>query len=230
MVEPKGSMEKLDLSNKLVLFDLDGTLVDTKNQIFQAVKSTRTFFNYEQVRPNTIWKLVGLDANELFADLKLNKTEVFSAVEQFRKNLIALPLSRDNLFPKTKQLLIELISRNCRLGIVTNKPKYLALRVLQETEIQDFFELVIGGDILPKKPDPSMIIYGLKSMNTDPSLTYMIGDRMEDIEAARQARVTAIGISQGPHSENDLVSAGSQKVFSSIAELYNHISETNTDA
>ena len=213
-------MEKLDLVKNLVIFDLDGTLVDSVDQIYNAVYLTRKNFNYAQVSKEVLISKIGLAASELFSDLNLNYDDNVKVVESFRGNLSMIKLTELNLFPNVKELLNLLISRNFSLAIATNKPYWLADKTLKECAIRGNFSFISGGENLPPKPDKAILENCLKHFNAPATTAIMIGDRVEDMLAATSARVVACGVLQGVHDKNQLFEAGAKKVFLHIRDLY----------
>ncbi len=213
-------MDKLNLVKNSIIFDLDGTLVDTTDQIYSAVYLTRELSHYAQVSKETLVSKIGLAASELFSDLNLNNTETIKAVNNFRKHLSNIKLSERNLFPCVMDLLNLLISRNFLLSVGTNKPYWVADKTLKECKIREKFHFVVGGDSLPLKPDKAIIENCLKRLNATSAAAIMIGDRIEDIRAATSASVVACGVLQGVHDKNQLFEAGAKKVFLDITDLY----------
>ena len=213
-------MEKLELVKKLVIFDLDGTLVDSTDQIWNAVYSTREKLHYKQELKKNLTPKIGLAARELFADLDLSEIETTRAVETLRKEISGIKLTELNLYPRVHELLDLLISRNFLLAIGTNKPLWLADKALRECNIRGNFTLVAGGDSLPLKPDRAILEYCIKQLSIPPNSTIMIGDRVEDMRAASSARVISYGVLQGVHNKNQLLEAGAKKVFFDITDLY----------
>ncbi len=213
-------MEKLELAKKLIIFDLDGTLVDSTDQICSAVHSTREKMRYTQVSNETLVPKIGLAARELFSDLDLNSIEIVKAVDTFRKHIRNIKLTELNLFPNVIDLLNLLISRNFSLAIGTNKPFWLADKTLKECKIRGKFSSVTGGDFLPLKPDKAILENCLEHLNVNATSAIMIGDRAEDILAATSARVVSYGVLQGTHNKDQLFEAGAKEVFLNITDLY----------
>jgi len=213
-------LEKLELVKKLVIFDLDGTLIDSADQIYTAVCLTRKKLHYAQAPKEILTPRIGLAAEELFFDLELSNAELVKAVEILRTYISLLQLTELNLFPNVKELLGLLISRDYLLAVGTNKPFWLADKALKECKIKGSFSLVVGGDSLPLKPDKAIIENCLSYFHIPATSAIMIGDRIEDIRAASSARVTSYGVLQGVHDQNQLFESGAKQVFLSITDLY----------
>lgn len=216
-------MEKLELVKKLVIFDLDGTLIDSADQIYTAVCLTRKKLHYAQASKEILTPRIGLAAKELFFDLDLSNAELVKAVEILRTYISLLQLTELNLFPKVKELLGLLISRNYLLAVGTNKPFWLADRALTECKIRHCFNLVVGGDSLPLKPDKAIIENCLNYFHIPKTSAIMIGDRLEDMCAASFAGVISYGVLQGVHNQDQLFESGAKKVFLGITDLYDSL-------
>jgi len=211
-----GSLEELVTRIKAIFFDLDGTLVDSTDQIYKAVSSTRKIAGFPEVSSRDVLSKIGLEARELFSDLNLSSIEVERLVQDFRSHLIGLKLDQTHLFKGVIEFLEWACENNFRMAVATNKPKTLAIKVLQDTGIKDFFEFIEGADDLPPKPNPAIIIQNLENLKMVPNEVCMIGDRVEDTLAAKALGVRAYGVIQGPHSSDEHFEAGADKTFANF--------------
>jgi phosphoglycolate phosphatase len=210
---------------KAFLFDLDGTLVDSANQIFEAVEITRSELRFDAVPAKFILPKIGLPAKDLFEDVDLQDPELFKAVELFRSNLSNIKLSKNDLYVGVPQILRFLYEKGFKLGVATNKPTFLAVQSLSDTGIHGYFDFIIGAENNPPKPDPTMILKCLEFLSIEPHEATMVGDRVEDILAAKAAKVMAIGIAQGTHNEEDFLAKGADSTFMSMSMFYQMLIE-----
>jgi phosphoglycolate phosphatase len=217
-------LEKLAV-NKIVIFDLDGTLINSNEQISEAVKLTRDELNFPQ--PNTLFinSKIGLPASELFSDLKLKASDETFVVEKFRLILKSISLEPRNSFTGSGKLLELLKSKGMRLAVATNKPSDLARNALEETELSKFIDVVVGGEKLRPKPHPAIVLKCIEELKSRPALAVMFGDRCEDMIAANEAKVPCYGLLQGIHGSEDLKKAGAKGVFKNISELLKSIQD-----
>ena len=214
-------MEKLGIKTKnLFIFDLDGTLVDSKNQISQAVALARHDSSFPDADPEFLESKIGLAAFELFSDLTLTDDERHEIVKVFRSYLMEIRLNPCDLFPGSNEVLTLLKAAKFRLAVATNKPSILAEKALFQTGIVDLIDFVAGGEILPQKPDPAIVLHAIKGARATAEKSIMIGDRIEDMQAAKSAGINCIGVTQGVHSAIDLLSSGAQQVFDSMEKLF----------
>jgi phosphoglycolate phosphatase len=210
---------------KAFLFDLDGTLVDSANQIFEAVELTRSELRFDAAPAKFIHSKIGLPAKDLFQDLNLQESELSKAVELFRSHLSKIRLSESDLYVGVPQILRFLHEKGFKLGVATNKPTVLAVQSLLDTGIHDFFDFIVGAENHPPKPDPTIILKCLEFLLIEPHQATMVGDRVEDILAAKAAKVIAIGIAQGTHDEEDFLTKGADSTFMNMSMFYQMLIE-----
>jgi len=206
-----------------VLFDLDGTLIDSSHQITQAVSVTRRIMGFPHISATELLPKIGLPAKELFFDLNLNDEETDDAVMRFREALTNTPLAPEDAYKSANELLKLLSSRGYFIGVATNKPSQLARKALQETSLLEFCNVVVGAESLPAKPSPAILNECRRTTSFPEQNCLMIGDRVEDMLAAVSAGMRAIGLSQGVHTEDMLVNSGANPVFATINDLYSTI-------
>lgn len=163
---------------------------------------------------------IGLSVQALFKDLALPGAVIESLISDFRDCLKKIPLKPENKFGGVDDLLIYLKSKNLKLGIATNKPTYLAKIALVQVEIDKYFDSIVGADNIEAKPNPAVILENLRILGSNRLTTMMVGDRVEDILAAKRASIRSIGVAQGVHSMNSLIAANADLVFSSMSEMY----------
>jgi len=175
---------------------------------------------FPEVTLNEVQSKIGLQARELFGNLGLSHPKAEESVVQvFRQHLLNLKLDQSHLFDGAFELLMWAKKNEYRMAIATNKPRYLAIKVLEETGILEFFEFVEGSDNLPSKPSPEIIVRCLDFLTLHRNFVCMIGDRVEDTLAAKAAGIKAYGLIQGPHSTEEHIKAGAEKAFRNFESL-----------
>lgn len=193
---PKDKLGKPVMKHKAVLFDLDGTLLDTANDLGEALnyvlknKGLNTV-NREVYRPIASDGSKGLlelgfgDRLSEF-DFEELRTEFLNYYEQN----IAVHTS---LYPGIEDLLSSLNSMNIPWGIVTNKPEYLAKILIPQFPQFEQCKTLIGGDTLPqRKPDPTPVLFACKEIGCEPKNCIYVGDAPRDIEAGNRADMYTI--------------------------------------
>ncbi len=179
---------------KTLLFDLDGTIINTNELIINSFLFTldKYFpkkYNREMLLPHLGKTLY--EQMELFGGKGLAK----ELVEVYREHNLRTHDDMVTEFPFVKDVLYDLYSQGYKLGIVTTKVKSTALMGLRLFELDKLMSIVIGYEDTKKhKPDPAPIYYALECLKADPKTTLMVGDSQYDIEAANDAGITSIGV------------------------------------
>jgi phosphoglycolate phosphatase len=192
------------MNGRAVVFDLDGTLVDTAPDLTHATNHVLAARGRKPVSPADVRAMVGLGARALIR-------RGFAATgqpvaEEDIEDLFALFLAYyarniaidSRLFPGSKELLDLLSERGLRLGICTNKPEALSRALIDSLGVSQYFGAVVGMDTISvAKPDPRIYGETLRQLRIDGGKTVMIGDSETDVLTARAAGVPVIGVSFG---------------------------------
>lgn len=210
-----------EFSNFGFIFDLDGTLIDSAAQISRAVDKTLKARGMPSRPSLEILELIGLPASVLFKHLSLSETETMKIVAEFRSQL-SFEISQSNIAFGGALQFVQALKSECRfVGVATSKPTDLAESVIRNSEYQDLVDFVIGTGVYEPKPNPGMILEIISRFNLTSGV--MFGDRPEDISAALNAGINAIGIAQSTFTCEDLVRAGAKKAFTNFSELLNDL-------
>lgn len=184
-----------------LLFDIDGTLLDTTEFILQATEYTLNFFGLPVPDRGVIAKLVGKPFPEYYQLLsnQENVTELINTHRTFQ--LAHMDLSVP--FPNTLETLATLKGRGYTLATVSTRAKITTVETLKRAHIDHFFDTIISGDDAPQvKPDPAPLLLALERLQRAPHEAVMIGDSHLDIEAGKNAGTQTIRASYGFHTEN----------------------------
>ena len=194
--------------NRAVLFDLDGTLINTAPDFVIAVNKLRDDFNLPLLCDSTISEQVSNGAGEL-TKLALSITEKNPTFRPSKDKLLANYLNvigrKSYLYPTLENLIKKLKNINIKWGIITNKPLLYTTALLKELSLDDKYDVLICPDhIKNKKPNPEGILMALNYLNCDPENAIYVGDHQRDIEAGQQAGVKTVCAAYGyiPKSEN----------------------------
>jgi phosphoglycolate phosphatase len=191
-----------------VLFDLDGTLIDSAPDVYAAVASLIEDLG---LTPPTETQVRGFIGNGLAITLERSLRAVdgpppnLPMVEKLTALYAARPAVRTRPYPGVEKVLDEFLERGLRLAVATNKTTDLSRMILDQLGLGDHFELVAGGDAVPAmKPDPGHINYCLEKMDAAPEETVMVGDSVNDIRAANGAGCLSILLSYGYGPQRDV--------------------------
>ena len=208
------------MNKTMWIFDLDGTLVDSVGQIGYSINLARNDFGYEDLPSEKIMELVGLPFQNFLYDLPLDNNEIDSLISYFRE-ILKREIERENIvFPGVELLLSKLHKDGHKLAIATSKPTYLAELVVRNSCLNEFIDLIQGTDGFPAKPDPTCLLMVMESLGAVGD-AIMVGDRVEDILAARAAGIDSIGIANSFHGTQALKFAGAVHVFDSFLDFVN---------
>lgn len=187
-----------------ILFDLDGTLVDTNADLAVAMNHTLQQFNVPPIRPEQLKVLLGCGIHDLTAKsfrtagYELSADDLEKAV---RINLDYYAKHTADLtrpFPGVVEILQTYKKRGIKMAVVTNKSTSPSQKIIDATGLAAYMDLVQGdGDGLPLKPNPDLLWYAMKKLDAVPEKTLMVGDNFTDIGAARNAGIKSVFIRNG---------------------------------
>lgn len=216
-------------NKELLIFDLDGTLVDSVPDLALSINQMLEALNMSTYPTETIRSWVGNGAAVLTQRALSGSIEICPNLDKtLAEKALSIFLNYYNqnvcvgtcLYPNVKETLETLRNQGFRLAIVTNKPKPFVQPILEKFGIQDLFELVIGGECLPKrKPDPIQLEYTCEKLSVEASKCVMIGDSKNDIYAAKAANIESIGLTYGYNHGEDIKSQGASVVFDHFADI-----------
>ena len=214
---------------KFLIFDLDGTLIDTAEGITKAVNNTLAHFEYPyNYEKSEIIKLLGRGARYLFAHAT-KKEEVdedefsYFTVEYVKTQNIS------KLYPNVKETLISLYQKGYQLMVFSNKPNG-ALQFLMKDKLSDIHFVAIQGNVpeYPPKPDPILLNKIMNSNGLNGGCGYYVGDSIVDLETARNANLKSIILRSGYGDYDEIEKAKPDYMiddFSDLIPLLNEIED-----
>lgn len=208
--------------SKLIVFDLDGTLIDTPSWIVHYANEAREELGFRRRKMNELIALVGNPPEEFWSDIDDLRQEDSERLKWlFREKMNHHLFTEKSLYPAVQDTLRLLREKGKDMAIATNKPVPNAQLLLEKCGILSFFRGIVGGDICAAKPDPAMLIELSKRFEIANSDIVMIGDRVTDVKCAKNSGAFAVGLMQSIDSKENMVSAGADFIFNSMNELYN---------
>lgn len=217
------------LNNKprMVLIDLDGTLVDSVPDLAYCVDETMTQLGLPLRGEARVRQWVGNGVERLVKRALLNQLDGEPEDAAFRRALpVFMSLYKDNvskrsqLYPGVRAALDFLSGAGYKLGCITNKAAAFTEPLLKDLGVYDYFEIVVSGDTLPvKKPDPAPLLHAAKFFGVPASQALMVGDSISDVKAARNAGFQIVCVSYGYNHGLDIRDARPDAVIDSLAEL-----------
>jgi phosphoglycolate phosphatase len=206
----------------LFIFDLDGTLFDSHEQIIRAANATRAANLLHLIYQRDAVGLVGLSADKLFPqEYGGAPVALDPLVSEFRLRLADEIQVRNQLFEGAESFVKLIKSNGAFAGVATSKPTWLARIVVANSPLSRCVDWIQGTDNFPPKPNPEVILRCIRALDPAQNI-YMVGDHVVDMLAAKSAGVTGLGISQGSHSSEVLILSGAKYV----GRNFNELSET----
>lgn len=174
---------------RALLFDLDGTLVDSREDLATGVNLTRQDLGLAPLDPAVVAGYVGDGVRALLRRALPECPErLEEALVLNRGHYRAHLLDRTRAYPGAAQALDALAGAGYHLGVVTNKPREFTLPLLEGLGLlQRFGTVVAGGDAPALKPDPAGLVQALQALGCGPGGSWMVGDHCTDLEAGRRA-------------------------------------------
>jgi len=199
----------------VIIFDLDGTIFDTREDIADAVNFARTRFGKSELAVDEVTSMVGhgisVLAQEAFEGCGVDSDAAREAIMEY---YTANPGRKAQLYPGVRETISGL---DQTLTIVSNKPKVLVEALLREHGLTDFFEFVAGGDTFTKrKPDPMAVEFILKRYGVSRDEVCVVGDHSPDIEMAKRAGVSSVYCNYGFFGDD---SVGADLCIDALDEL-----------
>ena len=218
----------LSFKPKMILFDLDGTLVDSVPDLAAAVDGMMLQLGLPARGEAAVRQWVGNGVQNLVGRALSNSMTAVPNPELFAQALpIFMQLYAENtagnshLYAGVQETLDFLHTQtDLKLGCVTNKAEQFTLPLLQTLGIRDYFAIVVSGDSLPeKKPHPLPLLYAATQLGVTPTDALMVGDSKSDVKAARAAGFPVVCTSYGYNHGEDIRNYHPDAVIDSLIEL-----------
>ena len=211
--------------NKIILFDLDGTLIDSTDAIvstfYHSFKELEFDFNGND---ETIKSLIGYPLDVMYKELGVDESKVWDFVDSYKNRYKVISKEQTTLLENAYDAVYE-ASLFARVSVVTTKTRMYTMPLLEHFNIAQFFEIVTGREnVQNPKPHPEPILITLEQMNYDKDkhTVWMIGDTKLDLIAANDANVNSIGVLCGYGEKEELLKY-TNIIKSNALDAINHI-------
>lgn len=208
-----------------VIFDLDGTLVDSAFDLTGALNHVLEQEGRARVSVDSVRHMVGRGAKPLMESGMIatgapaTESDLNRMLPAFLEYYSAHVADETQIFPGVVETLTQLKDADVMLGVCTNKPIKLAEQLLNELDLSRFFGSILGGDSRSfRKPDPRHIIETVKPLNVSPADAVMIGDSIHDISAAKAVPMPVVAVTFG-YSETAVAELNPDAIISHYADL-----------
>jgi len=208
---------------KLIIFDFDGTLVDSRALILESHRIVFAEFQLPAPSPADSLALVGKSLDVILTQLAGPAAPILEMVRAYDlllPQLRADPAFAEKPFDGVAELLLELSSApDTVLGIATGHRSDTIAPALEALQWDSFFQTIQAADMAPSKPHPAMLLQALAATGITPGNALFIGDTTFDMEMARAAGLRSIGVDWGYHQADRLIAAGAHRVAKRVDEL-----------
>lgn len=215
------------MKHKLLIFDWDGTLVDSAQHIVDSVKSacavTKEPFPGQAAARN----IIGLGMREALTALFGERSEEFNQAFRgaYSQHFFSRPSSRDDLFHGVTEMLQHFRNRGYRLAIATGKSRHGMEIALKAMALEDWFDGVRCADETCSKPDPQMLLELLELFGLSPDQALMIGDTVYDMDMAKRLDMPRVAVTYGVHDIERLQVFGPKGMADKPSRLINIVGQ-----
>lgn len=205
---------------KYILFDLDGTLTDSKEGITKCVSYALLRFGIER-RPEELTSFVGPPLKEQFMKYaSLSEEDGKKAVEVYRERFSTVGIFENRLYEGILPMLDELKKSGMVLAVATSKPQVFAERIGEKYGIAPYMQCIVGSRLDGTLTDKAQVIKKtMEMLGAEPDNTLMVGDREHDCIGAHKNGIACIGAKYGYPEEGELENAGAERIARTVEEL-----------
>lgn len=209
-----------------IIFDLDGTLIDTAPEIGEALNLTLAELGFPRVDAALVRSWIGMGTRNLITEALAHHQGPDGAIQMntvrplFRRNYRHVMGRISQLYPGVRETLTALEARGVPMAVVSNKEAEFGRQLLAAHQIKPAFSVTVFGDTLAeKKPSPLPIRHCMKTLLSIPPRTLLIGDSEIDVQTARNADVTVWAVSYGYRKKAHARELGADRVIDSLVDV-----------
>lgn len=211
------------METKVIIFDFDGTLCDTRSNIIIAFRATMKHLGLEMRDEETCGATIGLTLRDGFKSMypEFDDAKIDYCVDTYRQIFAERRKElMPDLFPGVKETLEALRKRGYRMTIATSRLTDSLMLFMRHHGIDHYFEYAVGSDsVTHHKPHPEPALKTLRELNIAPSEAIMVGDMPVDIAMAHNAGIRAIGVDYGNATREELEAAEADWIVDSITKI-----------
>jgi phosphoglycolate phosphatase len=180
-----------------ILFDLDGTLIDSTEAILESFHRSYDILGGEHPEDDVIKALIGHRLVDMYLELGISPENTSEYVRTYKEHYRVISKQKTILLPHAYEA-IEAAAVFAKLGVVTTKTGEYSRELLEHFGVMDAFEILIGSeDVAHAKPHPEPVLKAMAHMASDPARSWLIGDTRLDAGAARNAGIGCVGVLSG---------------------------------
>ena len=211
------------MKDRIILFDLDGTLTDSAEGILKSVRIVLTHYGIDVPDGDDLHSFIGPPLRDNFRLYGVPAEECENAVKLYRKRYFSVGKFENRPYPGVKELLSRLRDAGCRMYVATSKPEDLAIEILGHFGLLSYFDRVAGASLDGGRDSKeSVIAYLFREIGVTPedSGAVMVGDTPFDVLGAKRTGLGAIAVSWGYGTREERTNAGASVIVDTMDELY----------
>lgn len=211
---------------KAIIFDMDGTLLDTLNDITDSINHVFCSYGYSPKSIDEIRNYIGNGTTQLIEKCfsrKPNDRHFARMLEQYKQHYLGNCVNKTRPYPQTIEVLHRLWESGINLGIVSNKPDAMVKR-LNNLFFSEYISVALGElPDLKRKPEPDLVFSALEQLGVDPQDALYVGDSEVDILTAQNAGMQYIAVTWGFRDADALKAAGAESFIDSPLDLLEYV-------
>ncbi len=207
------------MAERIVLFDLDGTLTDSGEGITKCVKLALEYFGIPVESLDSLRYFVGPPLRDSFLKAGVPEDKIEEAITIYRSRYTNVGLFENIPYPGIRELLEKLTAQGFRLFVATSKPEEMAVRVLEKFDLYRYFEKVCGATLDKTRDSKSAVIAYLLESAGNAQNAIMVGDTAFDVVGAAEHGIPTIGVSWGYGNVDEMKACGAIAIANTAEEL-----------
>jgi phosphoglycolate phosphatase len=211
------------LKADLIIFDLDGTLIDSKKDIADAVNSTLGAMGLEKMEYEALYHYVGNGVRPVIEKSMIDSNQeerLPEAIRHFQVTYIETLLDTTVMFDGVEEVLDHFAGKGKKMAVASNKPYRYVEKILKGLDMSRYFLSVLGGDSLhTSKPEPEMLLEVMKEAGVGRDRSVIVGDSRVDIKAGINTGIRTVGVAYGFRERGELVDANPDALIETPIEL-----------
>ncbi|MCR5430633.1 MAG: HAD hydrolase-like protein [Eubacterium sp.] len=210
---------------KYVIFDLDGTLSDSKEGITKSVQYALEKVGIIEENLEDLEHFVGPPMVEQYIKTYgMSKDKAFETLGYYRERYTPIGIYETKTYPGVLETLIALKYNGIKIGMATSKPEEMAIEVAKFLKIEEYFDIICGADLKgPRQSKADVLNKLFEKSDFDKNESVLIGDTHYDIEGANKVGIDSIGIGWGMGTKAEMISEGAKEVIDTHEELIDYL-------
>ena len=208
------------MAPKSIFFDLDGTLTDSGEGIFNCAELALRHFGLPIPTRQEMRVFVGPPLRDTFAKFGVPADGIETAMEVYRSRYNTIGLFENTPYPGIRELLEKLKTDGHHLYVATSKPESMAVRILEKFDLAKYFDIICGATFDKSRDCKEAVIAYLLEQTGDHRQAIMVGDTAFDVIGPKFHGIPTVGVAWGYGKVEDMVEAGAAAIGGSMDELY----------